>query len=198
MSKPLRLSDLDTKRTADELVWALFARTARDARSLGCALKADQVPAGTDPKMAGHAAVEHSQAMAAARICVEWATAGRGKPEAVATALRDLRAMIEGVEPGQAVGREVRALTPATPLVVLAAMARLSVLEGRPVEAVELAALASVDERSIRAAAQAGTLRPVGNGRPMRFEAELVRRFLYERGIPGFVAVPLPPARAAG
>jgi hypothetical protein len=56
------------------------------------------------------------------------------------------------------------------------------------VEAVELAALAGLDERSIREAAKTGRLSPVGNGRPMRFEAALVCRYLYERGVPGFEA----------
>ena len=63
-------------------------------------------------------------------------------------------------------------------VVLVAAGARLALVEGRTVEAVEVATLASVDERSIRAAAASGVLPPVGPGRPMRFAAEVVRRYL--------------------
>jgi hypothetical protein len=55
---------------------------------------------------------------------------------------------------------------------------------GRTVEAIEVAALASLDERTIRAVAQSETLKPVGTGRPMRFAAPEVCRYLYERGVP--------------
>ena len=57
-------------------------------------------------------------------------------------------------------------------------------------EATEVATLASVDERSIRATVKAGTLTPVGPGRPMRFAADAARQYLYARGVPGFAAAP--------
>jgi hypothetical protein len=171
------------------LVWAVYTRARRDARWLGLSLKVDPLPAGKeeDQKAALHATLDESKVWKVARVCIDGATAGKGKPEEVAGVLRELRAMIHAVEPGEPLQGELRELTPATAVVVVAAGARLALAEGRTVEAVELATLASVDERSIRAAAATGTLLPVGNGRPMRFEAELVRRYLYERGVPGFV-----------
>ena len=57
------------------------------------------------------------------------------------------------------------ALTTTPGVVVVAAAARLALTEGRTVEVVEVAMLASVDERTIRAAVQAGELRPLGPGR---------------------------------
>ena len=59
-------------------------------------------------------------------------------------------------------------------------------------DVMDVATLASVDERTIRAAVQAGALRPLSKRRPMRFAAELVRAYLYARGVHGFSA-PLEP-----
>jgi hypothetical protein len=120
---------------------------------------------------------------------VEWAKLGKGKPEEMPVALRELRADIDGVEPGEASGRE-RDLTTVAGVVVVAAEARLALAEGRTVEATEVATLASLDERSIRATVKAGTLQPVGTGRPMRFAVDVVCQYLYTRGVPGFAAAP--------
>jgi hypothetical protein len=128
-----------------------------------------------------------SQIHKLARACVEWAKSGKGKPEEIAAALRELRAALDGVEPGEVSGRE-RDLTTVAGVVLVAAEARLSVAEGRTVEALAIATLASVDERSIRATVTAGTLAPVGPGRPMRFAADVARQYLYARGVPGFAA----------
>lgn len=196
-SKPLRLSDLDAERTAEGVTDAVHARARRDARRLGMFFG---FPAGVDPKVTKvWAVLGQSQVHKVARACVAWALAGKGKPEEVAVALRELRADLEGVETGDASVREPDLSTSAG-VVLVAAGARLALAEGRTVEAVEVATLASVDERSIRAASAAGLLPPVGSGRPMRFEAEVVHRYLYGRGVPGFgapsgPAVARPPRR---
>jgi hypothetical protein len=124
-----------------------------------------------------------------ARACLDWAKLGKGKPEDVAISLRDLRAYLEGVEAGEASNRE-QDLTTVAGVTVVAAEARLALAEGRTIEATEIATLASIDERSIRATVQAGTLQPVGPGRPMRFAANVARQYLYTRGVPGFAAEP--------
>ena len=183
-SKPLRLSDLDAERTAEGVTLAVHARARRDARRLGMDFG---LPAGVDPKTKAWAVLERSQVHKVARVCVAWALAGKGSPEDVVIALRELRADLEGVETGDASVREPDLSTSAG-VVLVAAGARLALAEGRTVEAVEVATLASVDERSIRAAAAAGVLPPVGPGRPMRFGEEVVRRYLYGRGVPGFGA----------
>jgi hypothetical protein len=189
MSSHVHLAELDPRRVAEHVARAVLARARRDARWLGMVVKVTPPPAaGTDPKAAVSTALGCSQVMKVARMCADWATGGKGEPEEVAVALRELRAMIEGVEPGVGVPGEVRELTPAAKVLVAAAEARLALAAGRTVQAVEIAVLASVDERSIRAATQAGALQPVGTGRPMRFEAIAVRRYLYERGVAGFAA----------
>lgn len=192
-SKPLHLANLDPQRTAEEVAWAVLARARRDARWLGMLVKVPNPPAGMDQKAAVNQAVSQSKVLKVARTCAEWAIAGKGKPEDVAAALREMRAVLEGVEPGTATGRETD-LTSAAGVLVVAATARLALAEGRTVEAEEVATLASVDARTIRAAVAAGTLQPVGAGRPMRFAPDVVRQYLYTRGVPGFVAPPRPPA----
>ena len=148
------------------------------------------MPAGIDPKTTTTALVlAQSKLHKLARTCVEWATSGKGKPDEVANALRELRAALDGVEPGEFSGREQDPTTVAG-LTVLAAEARLALADGRTVEATAIAILASVDERSIRATVKAGTLQPVGTGRPMRFAAAEACHYLYTRGVPGFVAEP--------
>jgi hypothetical protein len=69
-------------------------------------LKVDPVPAALDP----------SKTFKVAHICADLVTTRKGSPEEVATALRELRAVIEGVEP---LPRQVRELTLAAGLVVL-------------------------------------------------------------------------------
>jgi hypothetical protein len=196
-NKLLRLSGLDPERTAEAMTIAVNTRANRDARRLGMFYG---LPAGVDPKTTKvWTVLERSQVHKVARACVAWALAGKGKPEEVAVALRELRADLEGVEVGDASAREPDLSTSAG-LVLVAASARLALVEGRTVEAVEVATLASVDERSIRSAVAAGALSPVGSGRPMRFGAEAVAQYLYGRGVPGFAAptAPAPSAPAAG
>jgi hypothetical protein len=188
-SNPLHLANLDPQRTAEDVAWAVLARARRDARWLGLLVKAPNPPAGMDQKAAVNQALSQSTVLKVVRTCAEWAIAGKGKPEDAAAALRELRAVLEGVEPGRATGRSTD-LTPAAGVVVAAAAARLALAEGRTVEAEDVATLASVDARTIRAAVAAGSLQPVGARRPMRFAADVVRQYLYTRGVPGFSAAP--------
>jgi hypothetical protein len=183
--KSIRLSDLDPERAAEAVTREVYARAERDTRRLGLGIG---LPAGVDTTTA-RMVLDRSRVYRVARLCADWATAGKGYAEDVGVALREMRADLEGVEPGDASGR-VPDLSTAVGVVAVAAAARLALAEGRTVEAVEVATLASLDERSIRAAAAAGTLPPVGPGRPMRFAAGEVRKYLYGRGVPGFAAGP--------
>ena len=184
---PLHLSDLDPQRAADELTRSVYARAQRDARHLGMVLT---WPTGTDRKSPAGTVLAQSKLHKHARACVEWATLGKGKPEDVAVSLRELRAALDGVEPGEASGREPD-LTTVAGLTLVAAGARLALAEGRTVDAIEVATLASLDDRSIRATVNAGKLEPVaGGGRPMRFAPDVARQYLYARGVPGFAAAP--------
>ena len=187
--KPLHLADLDPQRAADGLTQGVYDRAKRDIHRLGFVVSFP-TPTTPDSKPPTVATVlGQSKIHKLARVCVDWAKLGKGKPEEVAAALRELRADLDGVEPGEASGRE-RDLTTVAGLVVVAAEARLALAEGRTVEATEVATLASLDERSIRATVKAGTLQPVGAGRPMRFAADVVCQYLYTRGVPGFAAAP--------
>jgi hypothetical protein len=182
VSKPLRLADLDPQQTASTIAWAVNDRAERDARRLGLVLT---LPAALDPKTKRSAVLAQSRVYKVTYTCAVWATTGRGSLEEVEAAVRELRADLEGVEPGQASRRE-RDLTTRTGLLLVATEARLALAAGRTVEALEVATLASLDERSIRAAVQANALAPVAPGRPMRFAAEQVQHYLYTRGVPGF------------
>jgi hypothetical protein len=214
-SKPLHLADLDPQRAAEDLTQGVYARAKRDALRLGFVLSFPTPPAPApkpptsaamqgapsgyptplpspappEPKPTVGAVLGQSKIHKLVRACVEWAKLGKGKPEEMAAALRELRADLDGVEPGEVSGREWD-LTTAAGVTLVAAEARLALAEGRTVEATEVATLASVDERSIRATVQAGTLTPVGPGRPMRFAADVARQYLYARGVPGFAAPP--------
>ena len=190
-SKPLHLADLDPQRVADALAWEVYSRAKRELPRLGFVLSFPTLPpTSAAPKtLTAGAVLGQSTIHKLVRACVEWAKLGKGKPEEMAAALRELRADLDGVEPGEVSGR-VWDLTTAAGVTLVAAEARLALAEGRTVEATEVATLASVDERSIRATVQAGTLTPVGPGRPMRFAADVARQYLYARGVPGFAAPP--------
>lgn len=207
-SKPLHLADLDPERAAAELTQEVYARANRDLVLLGLSLTVPSPPLPPtrtylpgDPDAEGRAPAPKPKLLSIAtvlgqskihklvRACVEWAKSGKGKPEEIAAALRELRAALDGVEPGEVSGREWD-LTTVVGVVLVAAEARIAVAEGRTVEAIEIATLASVDERSIRATVTAGTLQPVGPGRPMRFAADVAGAYLYARGVPGFAAPP--------
>ncbi len=164
-------------------------RALQDASRLGLVLKpnAVQPPSGQDEVALLNQTLGQSKVERSARMCAEWAITGRGDPGEVAAALRELRADLSSVEVGDVPWRALD-LTTTPGVLVVAAAARLALTEGRTVEVVEVATLASVDERTIRAAVEAGELRPVGPGRPVRFAAEVVRAYLYARGVLGFSA----------
>lgn len=186
-SKPLHLADLDPQRVTDELTGEVHARAKRDALRLGLVLSLPASPTPEPKTLPVATVLGQSKFYKLTYACVEWAKLGKGKLEHVADSLRQLRADLDGVEPGEVSGREWD-LTTAAGVVLVAAEARLALAEGRTVEAIEIATLASVDERSIRATVQAGTLTPVGPGRPMRFAADVAHQYLYARGVPGFAA----------
>lgn len=125
--------------------------------------------------------VAQSEVYRAAWYLAQWAKTGSGLDAAMAVALlaevrKDLGSPLAAWPPELAGARR------AVELVLLATEVRLAVSEGRPVTATELATLASVDERTIRAAVQGGTLRPMSPGRPMRFAPEAASAYLCARG----------------
>jgi hypothetical protein len=148
------------------------------------------------------ALVVQSEVYRVAWYVAQWAKTGVGLDAAMAAALltevrKDLGSPSAPWPPELAGARS------AVELVLLAAEVRLAVSEGRPVTASELATLASVDERTIRAAVQGGTLRPMSPGRPMRFAPEAASAYLGGRGADGFTrpeaGAELPPeVRPAG
>ena len=186
MPEPLRLADLDPQRIADAVLNLVYDRVYRDTWRLGLvALVAD---AGQDEKSALSMALGRSEVRRAALVLAEWATSGRGQAAEIPTLLRQVRADLDGIDAMKASTRGPVDLTTLPGMALVAAGARLALFEGRTVSAVELATLASLDEHSVRAAVKAGTLRPVGRGRPMRFAADLACAYLYTRGVAGFAA----------
>jgi hypothetical protein len=192
--RPL-LAHLDPDRAASIVALDVLRRARRDAKRLGLVLQGYASPSGPNEEALQERALRGSNAYRNARLCAQWATTGQGKPEEIAVALRELRADLAGVAPADAHRLAVDLKTTAGVLVVAVA-ARLALREGRTVDVDDVATLASVDARTIRAAAQAGTLRPLAPVRPMRFAADVVRSYLYHRGVPGFSAPTAPPATA--
>ena len=206
-SKPLHLADLDPQRVADELTQEVYARANRDLVRLGLSLTVPiplpQPPARShlpgDPYGDGGApaakpkppsigtVLRQSKIHQLVRACVEWAKVGKGKPEEMAAALRELRSDLDGVEPGVVSGR---ALDPATDAGVPAVAAGGRARGGRGPGGGALggARLARARGAPCRATVTGGTVSAGGPGRPMRFAADVVREYLYARGVPGFAA----------
>jgi hypothetical protein len=186
MPEFIRLADNDLQRLTLGIVSEVLLRAYRDARRLGLVLK----PAdGREPQDGSVALVLGSEIHRAALKLAEWAQTGRGNPAEIAACILQVRADLEGVDLLKV--PPSRPLDPATlpGAVLVAAGARLAVLEARTVTAVELAVLAGVDEHTVRAAVKARTLQPVaGSTRPMRFAADIARAYLYMRAVPGFAA----------
>jgi hypothetical protein len=192
MPEPLRLADLNSQRIAFTIVGLVVERTLRDTTRLRFVIKTAEE--GGDESAARSSAIRQSEVFSAAWALAEWATAGRGQAAAIPAVLQQVRADLEGISVDEASSRGEADLATVSGVGLVAAGARLAVVEGRTVSAVELATLASVDEHSIRAAVKAGTLRPVAPGRPMRFAADLAHAYLYTRGVLGFAAPKAPPA----
>jgi hypothetical protein len=191
MPAPIRLADLDASRIAVDIVNLVYERVVRDMGRLGLVLRmAEQ---GQNEQVARAAVMGHSEVFHAAWVLAEWATSGRGQAAEIPASLRQVRADLDGIGANEASTRGPVDLSTLPGVALVAAGARLALVEGRTVSAVELATLASMDEHSVRAAVKAGTLRPVAPGRPMRFAAELARAYLYTRGVPGFAAPEAPP-----
>jgi hypothetical protein len=192
MPDPIRLTDNDPQRLAVAIVGYVTARAFRDARRLGLVLKTAD---GRGEQDGTPFIVMGSEIYRAALMLAEWAKTGRGDSAEIAAAILQVRADLEGIDIMQA--SPTRPLDPATlhGAVLVAAGARLALVEGRTVTAIELAMLANVDEHSVRAAVKARTLRALeGSTRPMRFAADLAQAYLYTRGVPGFAAPQAPPA----
>ncbi len=187
MSEPIRLADCDLRRLALAIVGQVTRRTFRDARRLGLVVKSAD---GQGPQQEGAPfVVMGSEVYEAALMLAAWAKAGQGDSAQIAAVILQVRADLEGIDMSEV--SPTRPLDTATlhGAVLVAAGARLAVVEGRTVTALELATLAGVDEHTVRAAVKAGSLLPVaGSLRPMRFAADLARAYLYTRSAPGFAA----------
>jgi hypothetical protein len=190
MPEPLRLADLDPILITTDVMKVVYDRVARDTRRIG--LVARVAEPGQDEQLAFTTALGSSEAFRAALALAEWASSGRGQAAEIPALLRQVRADLDGIDVKQASTRGPVDLATLPGVALVAAGARLALFEGRTVSAVELATLASIDEHSVRAAVKAGTLRPVGPGRPMRFAADLSSAYLYTRGVPGFAAPEAP------
>jgi hypothetical protein len=184
------LADLDPKSITSDILNVVLARVYRDTWRLGLVVRVAEP--GQDEKSALTTAVEDSEVFRAAQALAEWATSDRGQAAEIPALLRHVRADLEGIDATKASTRGPVDLATLPGVALVAAGARLALFEGRTVSAVELATLASLDEHSVRAAVKAGTLRPVGPGRPMRFAADLASAYLYMRGVPGFAAPEAP------
>jgi hypothetical protein len=129
--KPLHLTDLDPARTAEALTWDIHARAQRYARRLGMILA---LPKAADPTKGVGPVIGASRVYKAARTCAEWAVAGKGNAEEVAAALRELRADLQGVAPGDAADTPPDLATPAGVTIrnAVAAGTLQPVARGRP------------------------------------------------------------------
>lgn len=186
----LRLPDLNPAHVALSVAGVVIRRIVRESSRVGLAVRlADSPPLDEMwAKDVGKLTILRSEAFRAAQTLAEWAKTGQGAPTAtIGALLAEVRADLDG-RPPDAARRSLPEPTTAAGLILLAAGARLALVEGRPVTAVELAALAGRDERTIRAAAAAGTLRPIDGGRPMRFAVEVAHTYLHARGVAGFVS----------
>jgi hypothetical protein len=186
--EPFRLAQLDPLRAANGVVEEVHARLWKGARRLGLILKVDPSAPGPSEAEALKRALRASEVYRAAKACADWAATGQGKPDEVTSFLRELRADLDGIEPGEA-PPHAPDLSTRSGVLVAATAARLALAKGDAIDAIALAVLASVDERTVRAAVKEGTLRPLAPGRPMRFAQDAARTFLHARGVPGFAPV---------
>ena len=82
----------------------MHRRALRDAGRLGLALKvnASSLPAGHDEGTLTNRALGQSKVYRNAQMCAEWAIMGRGKPEVIAPALKEMCADLDGTDVGEA------------------------------------------------------------------------------------------------
>ena len=170
MSEPIRLADLDPRRIAVNVLAVVQVRVLRDAGRLGLVIRMAQD--GQDEGDARAVVFSQSEVLRAARMLADWATSGQGNAAEIPACLRQVRADLEGIDAMRASTRGPVDLSTLPGVALVAAEARLAIVEGRTVSAVELATLASVDEHSIRAAVKAGTLRPVAARRQLHLPAD--------------------------
>jgi hypothetical protein len=181
-SNLLRLAAIDPSRVALSIAGMAVHQAERVTRRLGGMVTLPPPPkVGMTREERAMDLVAQSEVYRAAWYLAQWAKTGSGLDAAMAVALlaevrKDLGSPLAAWPPELAGARR------AVELVLLATEVRLAVSEGRPVTATELATLASVDERTIRAAVQGGTLRPMSPGRPMRFAPEAASAYLCARG----------------
>jgi hypothetical protein len=190
MTEPHRLADIDPRRIVVAILTVVNERALRDTHRLGLVIQ--MAKEGQDESEVRANAALQSEVVRMASKLADWATSGKGQVAEIPAILQQVRADLEGVHATSASTRGPADLATLPGVALVAAGARLALVEGRTVSAVELATLASLDEHSIRAAVKAGTLRPVTSGRPMRFAADLACMYLYARGVPGFAAPSMP------
>ncbi len=192
MSEPKRLADVSTISFPFILLNRVYERVTRDAGHLHLVI--GMAKDGGEEEKARWEAMAESEVFATATALGKWAAAGEGDAAKIPAILHQIRSFLTGISPNESSPRGPADLTTIYGVALVAAEARLAVLEGRTVSAVELATLASVDEHTLRAAVKSGAIRPLGPGRPMRFAAEIARGYLYTRGVRGFAAPKIPPA----
>jgi hypothetical protein len=174
MPDPIRLADSDPQRLAVAIVGYVTARVFHDARRLGLVLKTAD---GRGEQDGTPFLVMGSEIYRAALMLAEWAKTGRGDSAEIAAAILQVRADLEGIDIMQA--SPTRPLDPATlhGAALVAAGARLALVEGRTVTAIELLAAskkAGIDPLSPHALRKAAGQWLIDLGMPL----ELVSRVL--------------------
>jgi hypothetical protein len=178
MPDPMRLADIEARRFAVAIVSAVLDRAMRDTPAPLAGANCRE----WSRRERGPRAVAQSEVFRTALELAEWATSGRGQVVESSALIRQVRADLDGSSATDASTRGPLDLSTVPCVALVAAGARLALIERCTVSAVELATRASMDEHSVRAATNAGTLRPVAAGRPMRFAADRAGIPLCARG----------------
>lgn len=192
MSKPLRLACVSAVSLPLLLMKLVLDRATRDTDHLRLVIQ--MAKDGESEEKARWRVMFESEVFVTAKDLANWAAAGEGDAAKIPALLHHFRAYLTGISSSEVSSRGQADLTTVYGVAIVAAEARLAVVEGRTVSAVELATLASVDEHTLRAAVKSGVIRPLGPGRPMRFAADVAHVYLYTRGVRGFAAPEIPPA----
>ena len=192
MPKPLGLASVSASSLPFLLVKLVHDRVIRDTDHLRLVIQ--MAKDGEAEEKARWRAMFESDIFVTGTDLANWAAAGEGDAARIPALLHQFHAYLTGISSSEVSSRGQADLTTVYGVAIVAAEARLAVVEGRTVSAVELATLASVDEHTLRAAVKSGVIRPLGPGRPMRFAADAARVYLYTRGVRGFAAPEIPPA----